>query len=604
MDGHVFNPDGFSAPERRSDECSAAMDRAYARRCERIALAFMLAVGVAQILFVTVGCDWDLCGDEAEYWAWSRRLDWGYYAKGPLIALIIRISTTLCGPLSLAITGSTMLAVRLPALVLGGLTAWGLYRLTSETTGSPKAGLIAVLLLPAIPLFRVGSLILTVDTPLICCWTWSAVWAYRGIIRQETHAWVIAGSIAAVGVLAKYTMIALPASVGLFLLAQRTYRRQIFRPGFWLMSLTCVLGISEIILWNAAHRWVGLDQIAHRLGLLPSDELVDPVISGVSTRWSAFVSVLGFLGSEVAVLGIWWLVGVCALWRAAPVIARSLRSRFERPPSAREAPAARDIGLSFLASLWLVVWVACFVVSLLGESEANWAAPAHLALVALMAWWLADRVHQPLPRRWFVAVWAFSLTFLSAVQHTEWFYPLFRGWVPGPTAARPAPLRRLEPTCRMRGYRELAPAVEARLASLRAQGLDPFVLVPTYTLASTLSFYLPGQPEVYCISWSPGLPLRAVNQHDLWRPNPRFDWQAFEHRPAVIVEDANVNASYAQGVTKTGTFVRVDGTERFVAKRSGLVVGAWDVSTCSDFRGLPAARIAAALAAARESAGR
>ena len=35
----------------------------------------------------------------------SRRLDWSYYAKGPLIALVIRLGTTLFGDLSVALTG-------------------------------------------------------------------------------------------------------------------------------------------------------------------------------------------------------------------------------------------------------------------------------------------------------------------------------------------------------------------------------------------------------------------------------------------------------------------------------------------------------------------
>src|SRR4051812_12049005 len=62
----------------------------------------VLAVTAAQFGFLAFGCDWDLCGDEAEYWAWSRRLDWSYYAKGPLIAVIIRLGTIVAGDLSLA----------------------------------------------------------------------------------------------------------------------------------------------------------------------------------------------------------------------------------------------------------------------------------------------------------------------------------------------------------------------------------------------------------------------------------------------------------------------------------------------------------------------
>ena len=57
------------------------------------ALGAISTVMVCQLLFLLVGCDWDFSGDEAEYWAWSRHLDWSYYSRGPLIAWLIRLAT-------------------------------------------------------------------------------------------------------------------------------------------------------------------------------------------------------------------------------------------------------------------------------------------------------------------------------------------------------------------------------------------------------------------------------------------------------------------------------------------------------------------------------
>src|SRR5262249_55237920 len=145
----------------------------------RGAIAAILTVMALQVLFLLVGCDWDFCGDEAEYWTWSRRLDWSYYTRGPLIAWLIRLSTELFGRLSLAWRGCLSLAPRVPAVLLGGLTAWGVFRLAELATGSRRAGMFATLLLPAVPVFAVGGVIITSDTPLVCCWAWAAVWALR-----------------------------------------------------------------------------------------------------------------------------------------------------------------------------------------------------------------------------------------------------------------------------------------------------------------------------------------------------------------------------------------------------------------------------------------
>ena len=49
----------------------------------------------------------DLHFDEAQYWEWSRRLDWSYYSKGPLIAWLIALSE--------AVLGHGAWQVRLPA---------------------------------------------------------------------------------------------------------------------------------------------------------------------------------------------------------------------------------------------------------------------------------------------------------------------------------------------------------------------------------------------------------------------------------------------------------------------------------------------------------
>ena len=37
----------------------------------------------------------DLFVDDAQYWLWGQTLDWGYYSKPPLIAWILRLSTSM-----------------------------------------------------------------------------------------------------------------------------------------------------------------------------------------------------------------------------------------------------------------------------------------------------------------------------------------------------------------------------------------------------------------------------------------------------------------------------------------------------------------------------
>jgi hypothetical protein len=147
-------------------------------------------------------------------------------------------------------------------------------------------------------------------------------------------------------------------------------------------------------------------------------------------------------------------------------------------------------------------------------------------------------------------------------------------------------MNKLDPTNRMRGHRSLAPEVARRFAALKDQGLNPFILTSTPYLASELTFYMPDHAEVYCLAFSYN-PYCAVNQHDLWHPNPRFDAHVFFGRPALIVEDAHFRPSYADSMVRHGWFARAEPPERLIVREAGVDVAAWDMAVASDYRGVP-----------------
>ena len=541
----------------------------------RWSLAAIWAVMLCQVVFLVVGCDWDFCNDEAEYWAWSRRLDWSYYSRGPLIAWLIRLSTALLAGMSVKLTGSLMLAARLPAVLLGGLTAWGVFRLGSLTTGAHRPAMMAVLLLPAIPILAIGGVVITSDTPLVCCWTWAAVWTYRAVHSDDVRAWIFAGLIGAMGVWAKYSFLAFLASIGLFLLLSPAHRRYLTRPGFWAMSLAGAgLGLSPILIWNASHGWAGAGQLADRVGL------------SSRATWASIWPVLTFLGGDAAALGgIWWVAGIAAIGGALRQVIRGAKS-VETVGTGELAPGNRS-GLIYLLCLWGVVWTACFAASLMGETEANWMVPGYISLVILIGMRVDQVFERGGARKWiYASAWCLCVAAVIAIHHMEWFYPVIARYVPAPTGRWPVPLRLYEPTARLRGHQVLARAVQERVKALQAREASPFVLTPTYGLASTLSFYLPGQPETYCLSWNFGMTPQPVNQHDLWHPNPRHDPDAFRARAAIVVEDANMPPNWANHMFRKRVFGRLESTERVTVHERDVIVGAWDISICHDYQGI------------------
>src|SRR5205823_852170 len=90
-----------------------------------LAVALIFASAAVSLAYVWVRCPLELAPDEAHYWDWSRKLDWNYYSKGPLVAWLIRGSCELLGPLSVRLTGDLAAAVRFPAAVCHAATLAG-----------------------------------------------------------------------------------------------------------------------------------------------------------------------------------------------------------------------------------------------------------------------------------------------------------------------------------------------------------------------------------------------------------------------------------------------------------------------------------------------
>src|SRR6202162_1494513 len=120
-------------------------------RCRALAAFLIVGAAAFRLLFLAYHCSLDLAPDEAHYWDWSRHLDWSYYSKGPLVALLIRGSCRLFGPLSESLTGNLTLAIRLPAIVWGALPLTSLYVLTVQTLGRERLAFVLVALALTLP---------------------------------------------------------------------------------------------------------------------------------------------------------------------------------------------------------------------------------------------------------------------------------------------------------------------------------------------------------------------------------------------------------------------------------------------------------------------
>ena len=117
--------------------------------------------------------------DEAQYWTWSRELQWGYFSKPPLVAFLIFCSTK--------IFGDGILGVKFLAMLCYPAAAFCLYFAARRLDFSVQESFFAALLALFLPIFAWLGLVVSTDAPL--CFLWSAAFYFFVRAQDENRAW-------------------------------------------------------------------------------------------------------------------------------------------------------------------------------------------------------------------------------------------------------------------------------------------------------------------------------------------------------------------------------------------------------------------------------
>ena len=291
----------------------------------------------------------ELYPDEAQYWLWSRVLDFGYFSKPPMIAWLIAATT--------AIGGDTEPWVRLSAPLLNAATALLIFAVGRRLYGA-WVGLAACAVYSLMPGVQLSSWAIATDAPLL---TFSALalLAYVEMVHAASPrrgiAWAAAlGAAMGLAFLSKYA--AAYALAGLLLHAMISQAaRRAWSPG----RLAAVAGVTAAVVapnlaWNAAHHFATFAHTAANANWHDG-------------HWFNPLSLGRFLGAQFGVFGP-IPFAVLALGLAAP--------RFRGPLREEDR---------LLLCFTLPALVAVSVQALLSRANANLAAAAYVPGSVLVA---------------------------------------------------------------------------------------------------------------------------------------------------------------------------------------------------------------------------
>lgn len=291
----------------------------------------------------------NLFADEAQYWEWSRYLEWGYYSKPPMVAWLIALTTHVCG--------SSEFCIRLSSPFLHLLTSLAIFGIARELYNSRLAvfSMLAYLTLPAVSF---SSLLISTDPPLLFFWSVSLYCFIKALKSPFLGWWILAGIAAGLGMQSKYTMLLFLPSAMFYLALTPTYRPVLGKMGFWLAAGIALLVYFPNILWNYQHGFASymhtkdISQLQHQ-------------------RFHPFKG-LEFLLAQAALFGpVFYGIIIIAFCRAKKLFVEK-NSR---------------LLLCFILPLLLLITTLAFI----AKAEINWTSPVYSALtilaVALCAQW-------------------------------------------------------------------------------------------------------------------------------------------------------------------------------------------------------------------------
>jgi 4-amino-4-deoxy-L-arabinose transferase-like glycosyltransferase len=431
---------------------------------------------VLRLIFLAIA-PLDLVHDEAYYWDWSRQLDWGYYSKPPMVAWLIALSTKLLGP--------TAFAVRLPAVLLGTGGLLIIYAFAARLYDA-RAGFWSVLLVAATPAGAALSLLMTIDAPLMFCWTAAlyALWRFLETPTQRGR-WFVATVLAiGVGLLSKQTMLAFIPLTGLFLLASPPDRRHLRRWEVWLCPIVALLFLTPVLWWNTQHGWITLEHTSSHFASEPVPWL---------KRITRCLELVGSLVGVASPITFWLMLSI----GAAGLLRFTRLDRRER----------------FLVCFSGIPLCGVLLLSLKQRLEPNWPAPFFITGVVLVVGTLLNHCPVLAARgdgekklRRAIAVGA---VFTLATYLVAWGVGL-QG-------------TKLDPAVRLRGWRELGERVSTQWAEVPRPEQTLLISTSGRATASELAFYLPTHPQAYVYNGS-GM---VGSQYDVWGgPRDKQGWDA------------------------------------------------------------------------------
>ncbi len=296
----------------------------------------LLLLKIGALNFTT----FNLFGDEAQYWLWSKDIEFGYFSKPPFLSWIIRVYTE--------ILGSSFVSLKLLPSFVYLLVAWSIYNLLFNSGLNKKDSFAGCLIFLFIPGVSFSSFIISTDLFLLLFWTLSLNELIKINSEQGLKNFILLGIFLGLGFLSKYAVVYFVICLFVLILFDKRFRKIFLNNilGFGLTFLCMFVIIVPNIIWNFNNDWITLQHTSDNANF--ANIKID------------FIRGLEFLLIQVLMLGPFIVLGgLFGFYKWSYI---------------------QKIYLIFSIPIILIVLVEAIIV----RANANWAAPALISLFVFL----------------------------------------------------------------------------------------------------------------------------------------------------------------------------------------------------------------------------
>ncbi len=435
------------------------------QRTEQFLVFVFLAHIVAAILKLLLVANWgfDLHYEEAQYWLWSKHIDWSYYSKPGMVAWMNKLSTMLFG--------DNELAVKIPAIFAGFIISIVLFLFGKRMFHDNKVALLASFIPYLMPFYYSITFFHSTDAFLCMFWLLASYFLWQALENDSWKNWLLTGLCIGMGMLSKYTAILFAPSFLIFLLLYE--KKQLRNIKLWGAALITAICALPIIIWNIDNDWVSFKHVLG-LGVKRHDTF----------SWVTVAKSLAeYVGGQIGIISPFLLllmIGSKKLWR-----------QNKRHFGFLAIPAIFNFTLFFVLTLTKAK-----------APNVNWLMFSYITLPLLFAFSIQNLNR----KKWLIPLTLLNLFLILLIVKPNLKDKIGIGKYIPPKS---------DPVKIYIGWKELSKSAETAFEEI-PEG-NKFLMASKYKIASVMSFYMKDHPEVHLLNTG-----GRMNQLLLWDTIKRY----------------------------------------------------------------------------------